>query len=147
MVYNGEGQLTLALTVSLHHASLCASQLPFKGDTTATLQLCQLNPHLSVNAPQPWGEYKIKQSIHKLERVRGLTPQQKQEVAEFVKHYSQAVDVRREGQSQQEQGRIFQEAERRANESIARLEATRKADDKAQAAFDAELKEAAGKST
>jgi len=160
---------------SIYYAQLLGTEEPWAFIQNA-LQLGKLNVHLSVNVPEPWGEYKIKQRLHKLEQLRGLMPfngdqffnqdllawdvsavtnmtwvdnnvrsfnkdlyvyrmldnatsQQKQEVIEFVKRYNQALNVRRRWQSRQKQARIFPGAERQANETIARLEAARKADE------------------
>ena len=87
----------------------------------------RLNQHLSTNAPVPWGEYKIKQRIRKLEQVQGLTSQQQQQVAEFMSGFEHILAVRRKAESHEEQARILKDAECKANEAIGRLEAAKKA--------------------
>ena len=87
----------------------------------------KLNLDLSTNAPVPWGEYKIKQRISKLEQVRGLTMTQREQVGEFVSDINQILADRRRAESQEEQARILEEMRVKSYEAIVRLEAAKRA--------------------
>ena len=75
---------------SVYYAQLLCGEEP-KAFIRNALSWNKLSDSLTTNTPVPWGEYDIKTRIGKLEKMRGLTRQEKLEVTKIVQYFKQAI--------------------------------------------------------
>lgn len=111
---------------SVYYAQLLCGKEP-QAFVRNVLRWNKLSDILSTNTPVPWGEYDIKSRIDKLEKMEGLTKQEKVEVTKIVQYFKQAMaaqDV--DSLKQQNQN---SDAMRKVSEAICKLDQTVKANE------------------
>ena len=81
-----------------------------------------LSLHLTCDVSVPWGEYKIKQRVHKLEHIQGLPSVHKQAVTEFINLVKDFLNYRRQANSRQTD---VQEIQLQVSRVLAKFEAAR----------------------